>query len=131
METNKNFVPYTLAIKLKELGFDEPCFGYWYTEQESYKKVDIQISTIDFLSDEQDYILAPLWQQAFDWMREKHDLQYWLHDGGMLGKTFIKITGYKHDKFYMSSSEPMEYEEAQEQCLIKLIEIVQDGTQTN
>ncbi len=42
----------------------------------------------------------------------------------MLSKCFIKITGYKHDKFYFSSSEPMEYEEAEDACLDKLIEIV-------
>ena len=23
----KQFVPYEIALKLKELGFDEPCFG--------------------------------------------------------------------------------------------------------
>jgi hypothetical protein len=25
----KEFVPYELALKLKEIGFDEPCFGYY------------------------------------------------------------------------------------------------------
>ena len=25
----KEFVPYEIALKFKELGFDEPCFG-WY-----------------------------------------------------------------------------------------------------
>ena len=25
----KEFIPYEQALKLKELGFDEPCFGYW------------------------------------------------------------------------------------------------------
>jgi hypothetical protein len=24
----KEFVPYELAVKLKALGFDEPCFGF-------------------------------------------------------------------------------------------------------
>jgi hypothetical protein len=26
---NKDFVPYEQALVLKELGFDEPCFGYY------------------------------------------------------------------------------------------------------
>jgi len=26
----REFVPYMLAVKLKELGFDEPCFGYYH-----------------------------------------------------------------------------------------------------
>ena len=27
-EMSQEFVPYELAVKLKELGFDKPCFGY-------------------------------------------------------------------------------------------------------
>ena len=26
---NKEFIPYDQALALKELGFDEPCFGYY------------------------------------------------------------------------------------------------------
>jgi len=69
---DKEFVLYQEALALKELGFDEPCFGYWYTEQEDCKKVDVQISTVDFLGDEPDYILAPTFSQAFRWFREKY-----------------------------------------------------------
>ena len=25
----KDFVPYDKALKMKELGFDEPCFGFY------------------------------------------------------------------------------------------------------
>ena len=25
----KEFVPYELALRMKALGFDEPCFGYY------------------------------------------------------------------------------------------------------
>jgi hypothetical protein len=25
----KEFISYEQALALKELGFDEPCFGYW------------------------------------------------------------------------------------------------------
>ena len=34
----KEFVPYELAVKLKELGFDEECFGY-YTELDHHQQV--------------------------------------------------------------------------------------------
>jgi len=70
------------------------------------------------------YVMAPTFSQVFRWFREKYDIQYWFNDGGYLGKVFIKITGYKYDKFYFSSSEPMEYEEAELACITKLIEIV-------
>jgi hypothetical protein len=29
---NKEFVPYEQALALKELGFNEPCFGYYNTD---------------------------------------------------------------------------------------------------
>ena len=33
---NKEFVKYEQALALKELGFDEPCIG-WYNPQVNYK----------------------------------------------------------------------------------------------
>ena len=31
---NKEFITYEQALALKELGFDEPCLGwYWYDEK--------------------------------------------------------------------------------------------------
>jgi hypothetical protein len=70
-DLEKEFVEYTEALELKQLGFDEPCFGYWYTEQEEFKKIDIQLSSIGFLEGEPDYILASTYQQAFKWFRKK------------------------------------------------------------
>lgn len=63
----KEFIPYELALRMKQIRFDEVCFGYWYTAQEEYKKIDIQvISDFDLLG-ETDYILAPTYSQAFRW----------------------------------------------------------------
>ena len=132
---NKEFCTYEQALALKELGFDEHCFGYYADKTGEDKTIytvgqvqgSINSMSLHFNSGCSSYqFSAPLKQQAFRWFRENYDLQYWLNDGGMLGKCFIKITGYKHDKFYFSSSEPMEYEEAEEACLDKLIEIVKN-----
>jgi hypothetical protein len=30
---NREFIPYEQALALKELGFDEPCFGWWFTDE--------------------------------------------------------------------------------------------------
>jgi hypothetical protein len=32
---NKEFIPYEQALDLKELGFDEPCFG-WYSKDGTF-----------------------------------------------------------------------------------------------
>lgn len=58
------FLPYELAVIAKEKGFDERCFTYYY-------KGEIQsISVLPFESE--DKVIAPLYQQAIDWLEEKH-----------------------------------------------------------
>jgi hypothetical protein len=121
----KEFVPYELALKMKQLGFDEPCFGYWYTEQEEYKKIDIQLATIDFLEGEEDYILALTWQQAFRWFREKYQLQseiFWITD---MNCFWYKTGKFKYGSRDLSKDGYKTYEKAELVCLEKLIEIVE------
>jgi hypothetical protein len=61
----KQFVTYEIAVKLKELGFDERCFGAFLRGK--YYPFDI---THRFFGEPQhDIVLAPLWQQAIDWCR--------------------------------------------------------------
>jgi hypothetical protein len=76
---NKEFVSYELAVKLKELGYDEPCVAYFTYATERLSCVHNIERTADFHTVRQidlyiNYTLAPLWQQAFDWMYEKHHL---------------------------------------------------------
>lgn len=62
-EIEKQFIPYEQALKLKELGFNEECFGYYNMINHSGEfKFDIRI-----WENSDDYIEAPLWQQAIDW----------------------------------------------------------------
>ena len=67
----EQFVTYEIALALKELGFDEECFGY-YSEQHDKTK-------ILYLYQEEDYfdeirLEAPLWQQIIDWLRETYKI---------------------------------------------------------
>jgi hypothetical protein len=69
----RDFIPYEQALELKELGFDEPCFGKIYadggSEQLSYPyKNSDQIGKVTSCS-------APLYQQVFRWFKEKYDLK--------------------------------------------------------
>jgi hypothetical protein len=108
---NKEFAPYKPSLALKELGFDEPCFG-WYSKDGTFYEGKMTIH--------QGLLSAPLYQQAFRFFRENHDL-------------YINVTRYNdegEDKFlyYIDSGDVEEefntYEEAELACLIKLIEIV-------
>jgi len=72
----KEFAPYELAVKLKELGFNEPCFGFYledgtWTPASYSREGTVYPSNTDLLPE---WCAAPLFQQAFRWFREKHQL---------------------------------------------------------
>jgi len=127
----KEFVPYELALALKELGFDEPCFGYYYTlngkdwkfaEKSEYYRLDDEINIGGKFS-----LPAPLYQQAFRWFREKYDLHPCV--APVYEDEMIKVIVYWFwiQGFDSFEDEDINYktpEEAELACLIKLIEIV-------
>lgn len=66
MELNDNFVTYEEAKKLKDLGFDEECFGRFVNgELLNYKDYNDD----DYHWDNE-IISAPLHQQATKWFEE-------------------------------------------------------------
>jgi hypothetical protein len=70
------FIPYNLALELKHLGFDEPCFATYFTV--GAWQIDCTEGALNLKRNEAgEYtILAPLWQDALDWFREQHNLEY-------------------------------------------------------
>ena len=112
----KEFIPYALSLALKELGFDEECLG-WYVSKTS-QTLEIELVKQENLL--RDAIIAPLYQQAFRWFREKDNLhQVVLADEK--GKYDI-IVGERISGSCLGQYET--YEEAELECLKKLIEIV-------
>ena len=125
---NKEFIPYKEAFELKQLGFDEPCLSYYEGESFSYHLASIKGD---------DYIIpAPLFQQVFRWFRDKKlsDMCVCRYqgrdDGGVyyyysITKDFgIEETRHFKEGFFT-------YEEAELECLEKLIEIVKEGKNEN
>jgi hypothetical protein len=116
----KEFVPYELAWELKQLNFDETCFGYYH----NLGSTQLVVSKRDLRADNNDgieYCLAPLYQQAFRWFRERYALCIVIKpidDKNLeLGYNLLK-------NGLMMGSHPT-YEEAELACLQKLIEILQ------
>jgi hypothetical protein len=129
------FVPYEQSLELKKLGFDEPCFGYYYTlngkdwkfaEKSEYYRLDDEINIGGKFS-----LLAPLYSQAFRFFREKHNLFGCidLHTSTPI-HWYIRIDDIiKNDYVYHSEDENLKYntyEEAELGCLKQLIEIVKN-----
>jgi len=127
----KEFVPYELAVKLKELGFDEECFGYYhvnvgYTKGYAFCYFDKPKRFKDGFD-----LLAPTFSQAFRWFREKNFyVSINTYHSVSLDKPFGLSIDYLHesgkwDYFdYRGESDFETYEEAELACLEKLIEIV-------
>ena len=113
----KDFAPHVEALELKALEFDEPCFAY-YDE-------DIYLFTVREQDDVYDYWTpAPTYSQAFRWFREKYQLFSWVkveyeYGGYSCG---IYITGVRQSD--IANGPYNTYEEAELECLKKLIEIV-------
>lgn len=132
----KEFVPYEQALALKELGFDEPCFGYYDDNLELFLFKYFNYNSTKIVS-------APMWQHTFRWFREKYNLNVTvitnyskvnskLIKSYRVGIIILKnkaIDSYflrpKNDK--LSFIEFITYEEAELECLKKLIKIVKNN----
>ena len=118
----KEFIPYNEALALKELGFDEPCF-MTYLNGKLDKELFLFNHSIRSHST-QEFTSAPLYQQCWRWFREKHNLE--CHIKSLYeqreNKGFYFGVADTYRDFY--SKPYYSYEEAELECLKKLIEIV-------
>lgn len=75
--TIEEFIPYEQALALKELGFDkEICFSRWTTYPDGEGYLDTTGHSIYQGQDDLNrQCLAPLYQQAFRFFREKYNLK--------------------------------------------------------
>ena len=162
----KEFVPYQPSLELKELGFDEPCFAYFYHHQEykilfdnpnqarDYNSIKIDVGSIfdhdeervkkglESLGDSVSRMTSiPLYQQAFRWFREKYNLRGFIgfrpnvkqfdchiYDMSLSGKEYVQ---QRTTEEYNKDPKVGTYEEAELECLKKLIEIVKEKKKIN
>jgi hypothetical protein len=125
------FVPYEQSLELKELGFDEECFGRYLTEEawkldltpKSFKIKECQNSKCSEFD-----LSAPTYSQAFRWFREKYKLESVVQraDDFIWYKFTIYLYLSDSKGFVDSYHEFKTYEEAELACLIQLIKIVKD-----
>ena len=108
----KEFVPYEIALALKELGFDEPCFGFYFKEKEEEEfKLIVRGGTGAFFGYQFD---APLYQQAFRWFKDNYNLR---KEYGVFPH---------HTIIFNHLFDGGKEEQAELECLKKLIEICRE-----
>ena len=119
----REFVPYDLALELKELGFKEECLAVYCGESEIRFRV---LEKNTFINNKSSWVTAPTFSQAFRFFREKYGLHY------IICKN-IQMDGYGYREVilipYMEENENTifkTYEEAEVECLVKLIEIAKE-----
>ena len=113
---NKEFVPYEEALALKEIGFDEPCFG-WFTF--GYLRIGSIVESKHVQGEGE--LLAPTYSKAFRWFREKYNIKP-CFDWHPTEKYRYCI--YYSKNKYFQKCDFLTHEEAELECLKKLIEIV-------
>ena len=129
------FIKYDQALELKELGFDEPCFGC-YDEKGVFGLTVMSIKQYYTNSKEDTWnCSAPLYQQEFRLFREKYDLFGCIDlQACTPSHWYIRIDKIEiNDYLYHSEDEHLRfntYEEAELSCLEKLIEIVKSNTKS-
>ena len=116
--------------KLKEKGFDEPCFATFQPELSGFPLEDMEGKPTDAIAYNwknskvhESVICAPLWQQVIEWFLEKHQLyidvssvsqESWSFTGS---KPYEKLTSCYGEDFYT-------YQDAREQAILKAIELI-------
>ena len=122
----KEFVSYEMALALKELEFDEPCFTYYYNINGNIRtglSINIHNAWTYAGTKKLETTLAPLYQQAFRFFREKYRLEgaiYRLNFKWASQVFNIETSTYcfKHELFE-------KYEEAEIHSLQKMIKIIE------
>ena len=125
---NKDFVEYQEALELKQLGFNEPCFGSWEVEKTNIPTYTHSVTKFYKNSDHPTgKTSAPTYSQAFRWFREKygHHFQPFVDDNQTFGYliTYFTDEGRIDKPIKRGFKTP---EEAELVCLRQLIEILKE-----
>lgn len=126
----KHFLGYKESLELKELGFNEFCYGHIDPHEyvdSLYSPLCMGEYNMEPNDDESDTLVAcPMYFQAFDWFREEHGLfvqpsvtkdpngdWYWFSIEGGPKRTHV-----------VEGSD--EYGISEHKCIIELIEIIKN-----
>jgi hypothetical protein len=124
----KEFVPYEIALELKQLGFDEPCCANMFDYTKPHINTDVPNRIMYFMPNYSEnfnkeydfgvvghkdiFVSIPLSQQAFRWLYKKTN------------KWIVPIPNDdKCGEWYALGISYKSFEQAQIECLKKLIEI--------
>jgi hypothetical protein len=125
---NKEFIPYEQALELKELGFDEPCFGYYDIKDNNLQLFSDNLQDAscnsDLKYDDFKHCTTPTYSQAFRWFREKYQIISEIRNWNGTSNQWYYMIHHNDELLPWRWIENTSYEETELACLKKLIEIV-------
>ena len=112
------FIPYDIALAMKEIGFDEIVLVEYNSAEIGRRYIEKKISSV-----RHGYQIKLTYGQAFRWFREKG-----YHCGIIprYDEFYYSIKDFVNDKEYGDVYNISSYEEAELSCLRKLIEIIKN-----
>ena len=119
----EDLTPYTESFELKQLGFNETCFGYFYTEDMFF---DTKIKNSELEADCS--IARPTFSQAFRWFREKYNKDSFIARCNSTKEYFFDIS-WRNKKGLLKDFQSKDFKthpEAELECLKKLIKITKE-----
>ncbi len=121
----EHFINYNQALALKELGFDEPCFGAYRSHSHFIGHLDIQYCTTNNLKQYEWLLhtLAPLKSQVFKWFRDEYNINHVIDKHRKFG---FCIQLWNNLTCLGEFDEIKTYEEAESACIDKLISILKE-----
>jgi hypothetical protein len=116
----KEFVSYEQALALKELGFDEKCAANYYEKLFYYETTFHHPAT---MPNSPESCLAPLKQQVFRWFREKYEVYPTIMTETADNSLYFRFIAEGGPEWLSFSKIYYTYEEAEDACIDKLIEL--------
>ena len=130
--TESLFVPYKIALELKNLGFDECCFAFYGLSRDDYKTIRLSIFQnlkTDYLPDVHHLDVtcdAPLFHQTLRFFREKYMLSGEIYIFKNFWNFDIEDINNSIQLYTSDINSYSTYEKAEHECLKKLIEIAKE-----
>ena len=141
----EQFVTYEIALKLKELGFDDPCLAYFSNDK--YHDLHHSCENVmegNFVINNYNELKTPLWQQVIDWFRDEKFINIEIIRFPNINKWGFITTNMNIIPKYLSDEEMIiynnlvtspnrydTYEDAKVAAILKVINIIEDEVWSN
>lgn len=136
-EIQKQFTSFEIAVRLKTLGFNEPCFGFFTGNNEEIDLSTDSLFTNKTLSrilkirgeEERFQVASPIWQQCIDYIRLTHNIDVvFVPPVAWQVQTYDKnmtVYNFNLPEAKTIQEDEIEYHKSKEQAILKAIELIE------